>query len=234
MFRFIYQSLSDFVDLLFPVPCIGCKKTLESSEMLLCTTCRLTLPETGQHIAGGIQNITKFAGKVPINFVVSYLYFTKGGVAQKLIHQLKYKGKKETAKQLGLWYGYQLKQECSLLNNVDYLVGVPLHKSRERQRGYNQADWLASGLAEALQIPNRTDVLARTEFNGSQTRKNRFERWENVKSVFATKLPQDVNGRRIVIVDDVLTTGATIEACAMELQKAGAASIGVITLAVVK
>jgi ComF family protein len=234
MFRFIYKSLSDFIDLLFPIACLGCQKTLETSEMLLCTTCRLALPETDQHYHGGSENTTKFAGKVPVDFLISYLYFTKGGIAQKLIHQIKYKGKKEAAKELGSWYGNQLKQESSILKDVDFLVGVPLHKSRFSQRGYNQADWLAEGLAESLQIPNRIDILERKAFNESQTRKNRLERWENVKSVFAVINQQEVTGKHIVIVDDVLTTGATIEACAVELHKSGAASIGVITLAVTK
>lgn len=234
MFRFISQALSDFIDLLFPRPCLGCTKTLETSETLLCTACRLKLPETRQHLNGGVANITKFAGKVPIEFVVSYLYFNKGGIAQKLIHQLKYKGKKEAARELGQWYGQQLKQESELLSQVDLIVGVPLHKSRFKQRGYNQADWLADGLAESLQIPFRTDVLIRTAFKESQTRKNRLERWENVKTVFAVNKADDVVGKRVVIVDDVLTTGATIEACAVELQKAGCTSIGVITLAVTK
>lgn len=234
MFQFIYQALSDFVDLLFPIPCLGCGKTLETSEKLLCTSCRLSLPETDQHLSAGELNVKKFAGKVPVEFVISYLYFVKGGIAQKLIHQIKYKGRKEAAKELGIWYGHHLKQNSLLFEHVDFLIGVPLHKSRLRQRGYNQADWLAEGLAESLQIESRSDVLERTAFKESQTRKNRLERWENVKSVFVVKNPQEVVGKRIIIVDDVLTTGATIEACAVELHKSGAASIGVITLAVTK
>ena len=164
-------------------------------------------------------------------FAASFVYFTKGGTVQKLIHQIKYKGRKEAAKEMASWYGYQLKTESRLLDDADMLVGVPLHKSRLNQRGYNQADWIAEGLSEALDIPMRTDVLIRKRFRSSQTRKNRMERWENVKTVFDVPDYREVADKNIIIVDDVLTTGATIEACAVELLKAGCRSVGVLTIA---
>ena len=150
---------------------------------------------------------------------------------QKLIHQIKYKGQKEAAKELASWYGHQLKAESSWVDNADLIVGVPLHKSRLNQRGYNQADWIAEGLSEALAIPMRTGILIRRRFKSSQTRKNRMERWENVKTVFDVSDHREVAGKTIIIVDDVLTTGATIEACATELLKAGCRSVGVLTIA---
>ncbi|WP_245826291.1 ComF family protein [Spirosoma rigui] len=192
----------------------------------------MNLPETRQHHDPYDQLLlNKFAGKVPISFLASYVYFTKGGIVQKLIHQIKYKGQKEAARELASWYGYQLKTECTLVKDADLLVGVPLHRSRLNQRGYNQADWIAEGLAEALDIPARTDILVRKRFNSSQTRKNRMERWENVETVFAVTNPQEVVGKHIIVVDDVLTTGSTIEACAAELLKAGCRTVGVLTIA---
>ena len=231
-FRFAQTLLTDFADLLFPTLCLGCGRSVNTNEKILCTQCRINLPETGQHREPYDHNhLNKFAGKVPIEFLASFVYFVKGGVVQKLIHQIKYKGQKEAAKELASWYGYQLKTESTLTDNADLMVGVPLHKSRLNQRGYNQADWIAEGLSESLAIPMRSDVLVRKRFRSSQTRKNRMERWENVKTVFDVPDHREVAGKKVIIVDDVLTTGATVEACAVELLKAGCRSVGVLTIA---
>ena len=232
MFRFFQTLFTDFTDLLFPTLCLGCSQSLGANETILCATCRINLPETGQHREPYDQNnLNKFAGKVPVQFLASYLYFTKGGIVQKLIHSFKYKGQKEAAKQLAGWYGHQLKLESRQLQEIDVILGVPLHKSRLQQRGYNQADWIAEGLGESLNIPVRTDILVRKRFKESQTNKNRLERWENVKTVFAVVDKEAVHQKNVVIVDDVLTTGATIEACAIELLQAGCKSVSVLTLA---
>ncbi|GAB4045638.1 ComF family protein [Spirosoma litoris] len=233
MFRFIQSFVADFTDLLFPSLCLGCKESLGANERILCTACRINLPETRQHVEPYDQNLlNKFAGKVPVYFLASYLHFTKGGIVQNLIHSFKYKGQKEAAKELANWYGQQLKTDCKSLQVIDVLIGVPLHKSRFRKRGYNQADWIAEGLSDALEIPMRTDVLIRKTFKASQTHKNRLERWENVNTVFAVVKPEAIKDKNVIIVDDVLTTGATIEACAVELVKAGCKSVSVLTLAV--
>ena len=232
LFRFGHELLSNFADLIFPTLCLGCGRSLSANEKLLCTHCRVNLPETKQHreLLPG-DHINKFAGRVPIAFLASFVYFTKGGIVQKLIHQIKYKGQKEAAKELAGWYGYQLKTECDLVGDSDMIIGVPLHKSRLNQRGYNQADWIAQGLSEALGVPARTDVLIRKRFKSSQTSKNRMARWDNVKTVFDVSDHREVADKNIILVDDVLTTGATIEACAVELLKAGCRSVGVLTIA---
>ena len=233
MFRFIHPALNEFIDLLFPQLCFGCDKPLEFSEKVLCTHCRINLPETGQHCEPYDQTLlNKFAGKVPIQFLASYLYFNKGGIVQKLIHGIKYKGYKEAAKEIATWYGYRLKIESRLIDDIDVILGVPLHKSRLQQRGYNQADWIADGLAQSSGIPFRTDVLSRQQFKASQTHKNRLERWENVKTVFAVVDKDSIKGKHVLVVDDVLTTGATLEACANELLMAGCGAVSLITLAV--
>ncbi|GAB3944338.1 ComF family protein [Spirosoma harenae] len=233
MFRFIQTAFVDFIDLLFPSLCLGCRQSLGANEKVLCTSCRIHLPETGQHCEPYDQNLlNKFAGKVPIQFLSSYLYYSKGGVVQKLIHQIKYNGQKEAAKEIASWYGHQLKSECPLINEIDVILGVPLHASRLQQRGYNQADWIADGFAESLEIPARNDVLIRRKFKDSQTHKNRLDRWDNVKTVFSVVDREAVLGKNILMVDDVLTTGATLEACTIELLKAGCKSVHVVTLAV--
>lgn len=235
MFRFNRTIISDFIDLLFPVLCLGCRKTLGTGEATLCTHCRINLPETRQHQGNHDEILlNKFAGKVFIQYASAYFYFNKGSVVQKLIHAIKYKGQKEAAKEIASWYGHQLRTESNLSDEIDLLIGVPLHKNRLQQRGYNQADWIAAGLAEALDKPTRTDVLARSRFVESQTHKNRMERWKNVNTVFAVTDPEAVKGKRIALVDDVLTTGATIEACTVELLKAGCESVSVLALATTK
>ena len=236
MFLFIQQLIFDFIDLLFPLLCLGCKRSLTTNEKILCTTCRINLPETGQHRQQpyNLDLLNKFAGKAPIQFWLSYVYFNKAGIVQKLIHNIKYRGQKEAAKELATWYGNQLKVETSIIENVDMFIGVPLHTSRMKQRGYNQADWIAEGLSDALDIPVRTDILIRREFKGSQTHKSQLDRWENVKTVFSVVNEEAVKDKNITVVDDVLTTGATIEACATELLKAGCRSVSVLTLATTK
>ncbi|WP_461064248.1 ComF family protein [Spirosoma horti] len=232
MIRIIRTLLADFADLLFPTLCLGCANSLGANEKILCTKCRINLPETNQHKEPNDLNIlNKFAGKVPIQFLSSYLFFSKGGIVQKLIHGIKYKGQKEVAKEIAGWYGYQLRTETKLANEIDVLIGVPLHKSRFQQRGYNQADCIAEGLSEALNLPMRTDVLIRNQFKGSQTRKNRLERWDNVKTVFSVQNENEIQNKHVMLVDDVLTTGATLEACAIELLRAGCKSVSVLTLA---
>ncbi|GAB3037584.1 ComF family protein [Spirosoma pulveris] len=230
----IYLIIADFVDLLYPSLCVGCAKSLGFNEKILCTKCRINLPETNQHKEPYDESLlNKFAGKLPVQFLASFVYFKKGGIVQKLIHTIKYKGQKEAAKELGNWYGYQLATESTLLTEIDVLISVPLHKSRLRQRGYNQADWIAKGLSEALNIPVAEDVLVCWKMKDSQTRKNRMERWENVKTVFSVQQSDEVLGKNIVLVDDVLTTGATLEACAGELLRSGCKTVGILTLATV-
>ncbi|GAB3687035.1 ComF family protein [Spirosoma flavus] len=235
MFRFIQRITSDFLNLLFPTPCLGCNNLLGDNEKFLCTSCRITLPETGQHREPYDLNLlNKFAGKAPIQFLASYVYFTKGGIVQKLIHSIKYKGQKEAAQEIAGWYAHQLKLESGQLNGIDVIIGVPLHTSRLQQRGYNQADYIAEGFGKAMNVAISSDILVRNEFKQSQTSKNRLERWENVKSVFSVANPEKVKGLNVALVDDVLTTGATLEACALELIKAGCKSVSILTLAVTK
>lgn len=225
--------LTDLINLLFLTLCVGCDQTLHQADQFLCTACRLALPETNDHQSPDHnESHNKFAGKVPIRYVTSYARFAKGGVMQRAIHRIKYEGNKDAATGFGRWYGAILNEHSSLADDIDLLVGVPLHKQRLRQRGYNQADQLAIGLSETMQLPARMDVLVRTEFKSSQTKKNRLERWANVETVFGVADALAVKDKHIAIVDDVLTTGATIEACAAELLRAGCREVSVITLAV--
>lgn len=219
------------MDLVYPNLCIGCRGGLGPNEVVLCVQCRINLPITNHHLDQESPLLLKFRGQIRIAYALAYLYFTKEGIAQKLIHQIKYKGQKEAGEVIGRWYGEELKTTYPLLNEADFLVGVPLHKSRLQQRGYNQADWIGRGVAEGLDKLYRDDVLKRNRFSASQTRKNRLERYKNVDQVFSVINPDEVIGKHIVIVDDVLTTGATIETCAEALIQAGCKTVGVLTIA---
>ncbi|MFC5412312.1 ComF family protein [Larkinella bovis] len=230
--KLIKSGFEDLLNLFYPQPCLLCRNTLQQQEEFICTACRLALPETGQHrgealVAG--QN--RFAGKVLVEFVFAYLYFTRKGKTQRVIHALKYRGHKELGHVLGRWYGHQLKTEYDLHEQIDLIVGVPLHPAKLRQRGYNQSDWFAMGLSEALEIPWSDQALMRTHYTLSQTGKNRLSRWENVNTVFRVKNPDFVANKRILLVDDVLTTGATLEACTASLVAANSQSVGIITMA---
>lgn len=210
---------------------MGCHTGMGPNESVLCVQCRINLPITNHHQEIESPLLLKFRGKVPIEYALAYLYFTKEGIAQKLVHQIKYRGQKEAGQVIGRWYGEELKVGFPIAGSADFIIGVPLHKSRLQQRGYNQADWIGRGIAEGLDLSYRDDVLKRTRFAGSQTRKNRLERYKNVDNVFTVPEPADVAGKHIIIVDDVMTTGATIETCAQVLIEAGCQTVGILTIA---
>lgn len=226
------SGLNGLLDLFYPNPCLLCQETLQVQEEYICTACRFNLPETGQHQDKAlVSGQLKFAGKVPVAFVYAYLYFNKKGKTQKLIHALKYRDRKEVGNLLGRWYGFQLKTEIQLHQQIDLIVGVPLHPAKLRQRGYNQSDWFAMGLSETLEIPWSNQILERNQYTISQTGKDRIGRWENVNRVFRVNNPDLVANKRIVLVDDVLTTGATLEACTAALLAANSQSVGILTIA---
>jgi len=220
------------LNLFYPAVCLGCSTGLETGEELLCTSCRLKLPLTDLHRPGqpGLLD-TRFAGQEPVAFVYAYLFFQKKGLVQKLVHALKYRQRQDVGLTLGKWYGRLLREETDLLERVDVVVPVPLHPARLRQRGYNQAACFAAGLTDVLPLPVLAQGLIRTRFTESQTRKDRMNRWENVRSVFSVPDASALEGKRVLLIDDVLTTGATLGACAETLLRAGCRSVGVITLA---
>lgn len=231
LIQFIKRACNNFVDLLYPVSCLGCGENLTPNEEVLCVQCRVELPVTDLTKTSSSGVALQFVGRVPLDFAYSYLIFSKKGIVQRLIHQIKYNGRKEAGAVLGRWFGYELKDKCEEVAEANLLIGVPLHSVRRRQRGFNQSEWIANGLSEALLIPVNSSALKRTRFEASQTKKGKGARWENVHDVFAVADVEAIQGKRVILVDDVLTTGATLEACAMQLLNAGCASVGVLTLA---
>ena len=224
--------VADFLALFFPQACLACQEPLVAGEQHLCTTCRADLPYTSYHLLPADQNplSRRFWGKLPVAHTLSYLRFLRHGQVQHLLHQLKYRGQEEVGKVLGQLYGHEL-ATAGLSPEFDLIVPVPLHRRKLARRGYNQADAFAAGLAATLPCAWSATALRRTEYTASQTRKSRAERWQNVASVFEVASPQEVANRRILLVDDVLTTGATLEACGQALLAAGAKTISIATIA---
>ncbi|OGX81027.1 ComF family protein [Hymenobacter glacialis] len=223
---------ADFVGLIFPRLCLACREPLVTGETHLCTGCRAELPYTDFHLLPPEQNPIgrRFWGKLPIRHALSYLRFVRHGRVQNLLHELKYQGQRDVGTALGQLYGAEL-HAAGFATDFDLIVPVPLHPKKLARRGYNQAAAFATGLATGLKVPTSATALRRNANTATQTKKNRAQRWENVATVFEVENPAAVIGRRILVVDDVLTTGATLEACGAALLAAGAAEVSIATIA---
>ncbi|MGI4740237.1 MAG: ComF family protein [Janthinobacterium lividum] len=223
---------ADLVALFFPRACLACHEPLVAGEAHLCTTCRTELPYTDYHLLPPAHNplARRFWGKLPVQHRLSYLRFLRHGRVQELLHQLKYRGQEGVGRALGQLYGAEL-AAAGLGPEFDLIVPVPLHRRKLARRGYNQAEAFATGLAAALPCSSAAHALRRTEHTATQTRKGRTERWQNVATVFEVAQPAIVAGRHVLLVDDVLTTGATLEACGAALLAAGARAVSIATIA---
>jgi ComF family protein len=225
-----HTYLADFIALFFPHLCQACETSLLGHEEVLCTTCLYNLPYTDFHIQTNNLVARQFWGKIPLKAGYALFHFSKGGKVQHLVHQLKYRNMPQIGNKLGELAGEQLQQH-ETLKASDYIIPVPLHKSKLRKRGYNQSTCFAEGLAKALQIPVEDHNLIRTQATESQTHKSRFSRFENMKEVFAVRHPEKLHGKHLLLVDDIVTTGSTLEACALELLKIPGVSISIATIA---
>jgi ComF family protein len=203
---------------------------LYKNEDLICMQCLGRLPYTKWHMDNENPLHRIFWGKVPIQGVTSMLYFHHGNRVQKLLHKLKYKGAKELGVYIGKRYGIQLKR-VQPFSEVEAIVPVPLHPKKYKIRGYNQSEQFAIGLAQSMKIPVVSDQLFRKIASETQTRKSKIERWKNVKDIFAVKETDKLMGKHILLVDDVITTGSTLEACARVLLEIPDVKISVASIA---
>lgn len=221
--------INDFINLCYPKLCAACHNTLVKNESDICTACIINLPKTNFHL--DIDNpLNKiFWGRVPVEMVAAYYFFNKGNKVQRLLHELKYKSNKNVGEKIGVLYGYEL-LNTPVFNTIDYIIPVPLHPKKLKKRGYNQSEWFANGLSQSMNIPVSTNILYRNTDSTTQTKKSRFNRWENVAEIFGVKTPELLKNKHILLVDDVITTGATIEACA-KILKEHHAKISVVSIA---
>ena len=220
----------DLLGLLFPNLCNACGASLFQGEKLICTKCLFDLPFTDYHLYQENKVMKQSWGRVPLNAAMALLYFRKGAKAQRLIHSLKYNGKTDVGILLGGMIGERLKLNL-MYSDIDFIVPVPLHHQKLRSRGYNQSSFIAEGIAQTINIPFKEEILIRTVSTESQTRKNRFSRYENMKAVFKAPETNKITGKHILLVDDVVTTGATLEACANALLVQGALKVSIAALA---
>lgn len=222
--------IADLVGLFFPNNCAGCETPLLKNETAVCLQCQFALPYTRFHTDPENQVNKLFWGKSQINAATSLVFFEKDTRIQNLMHQLKYKGYTSVGEQLGDWLGQELK-EIEPFQGVDTIIPVPLHPKKKRKRGYNQSDFIADGIGKRLDATVEKTNLIRTKFSTTQTKKSRFKRWENVSSIFAVKDPKALEGKHILLVDDVVTTGSTLEACAAALLEIEGVTVSVATIA---
>lgn len=218
------------IDLFFPKVCAGCRTVLMSNETVLCTNCRHEMPLTQYHLDPKNEAVKKFYGKVEIEYVSAFLYFNKKGIVQELIHNLKYKGLEEIGTVLGNWYVEDLK-ELKLQTPFDMIIPVPLHKRKFRERGYNQVATFGKALSEGLKIEYNDSILYRKKYSKTQSKKNLLGRSENIENIFDVISTEENQNKHFLIVDDVLTTGATLEACSRALLKIPGTKISIVCMA---
>ncbi len=210
---------------------MACGKPLYRHEDCVCSLCLNHLPITNFHLHNDNPVSQLFWGKIQLESAASFLYFNKGGKVQHLIHQLKYKDQKQVGTYIGKMYGKLLKKSI-FFNSVDIVMPVPLHPKKQRQRGYNQSDFFATGLAASMEIAVDKTTLYRTKASESQTKKSRYGRFQNVSSIFALRDLEKLKGKHILLVDDVITTGSTIESCVNTLQQIPKIKISVASIAI--
>jgi ComF family protein len=226
----LWQIPGSLLSLFFPDPCAGCGEPLARGTKCLCVDCLIALPRTGhaRHRNNPVERI--FWGRVPIEAAFSELHFTRHSIVQSLLHEIKYRGNREAALFSGRMMGRSIR-DIPPFNTIEAILPLPLHRERERHRGYNQSAVIGEGIASIMEVPLVTDLLLRHEATGTQTRKSRPERWENVRNAFQVGGQPDLEGRTVLLVDDVVTTGATLEAAAEVMIRRTGCRICIATLA---
>ena len=230
MFNLLKTYFTNLIQLFYPKLCSACSSTLNSQEEIICIVCEHRLPYTNFHLHDSNPLNKKFWGRIEISSIDSLLYFEKGSRTQELLHQLKYNNKQEIGSKLAeiLIRRYD---EAALTQKFDAIISIPLHYKKLKRRGYNQCDSFAQKLSTVWQIPYYNNAIVRNHDNVTQTGKNRIDRWENVADIFSVKDKVQLQNKHILLVDDVLTTGATIEACAQNIVTIEKTKLSVITMA---
>jgi ComF family protein len=222
--------LDDFMDLFYPRICPACSVKLNRDEIDLCFHCKADLPKTNFHLLAENPVKKVFWGRIKLDKACAYYYFTKSGKIQNLLHNIKYHGLKELAQNIGRYYGQELK-DSGVFDNVDYIVPVPLHPRKLKSRGFNQSEFFGMGLSESLGITLSINNLVRKIHNPTQTKKSRYQRWENVSTIFDLNDADAFAGKRLMLIDDVITTGSTLEACAIALNKSPDVHLNIVAMA---
>lgn len=228
---YLYDLWDDFISLLFPRLCPGCGNHLLRNEKLICTECYICIPRTNFHLREDNPVARLFWGRCKIEKAAAFSFYNRDSRMKKLIHHLKYNGVMEIGFELGRMYANSLKSSDFLIG-IDMIIPVPLHPVKQRKRGFNQCELISRGISDVTGIPVNTDSLIRKNISDTQTRKSRYDRWTNVEGIFMVKDQSSIEGCHILLVDDVITTGSTLESCANEILKASGTTVSVAALAV--
>ena len=229
----LLRYLDNMYCLFYPRLCLACERKDIPPKQILCISCEAKLPRTNFHLFQENEFTQRFWGRISLEAASALYFFEKESKAQTLIHNLKYKGKQKVGVMLGQVLGDLLK-DSPHYQDIDVIIPIPLHRKKERQRGFNQSDVFAQGLSDSMGIPWQRDVLIRTTYTSSQTKKSRKERFENVVQAFHVLQPEKIKGKHILLVDDVFTTGATLEAGAVKILEVPDTKISLATIAFAK
>ncbi|MEP0263170.1 phosphoribosyltransferase family protein [Dokdonia sp.] len=222
------QSLRYF---LFPKTCKACSEDLQASEHMICTRCRHHLPLTQFHVYNDSAIQKVFYGRIMLEQATALLYFEKKGPVQQLLHNLKYRGEEDISAFLGDWLGYELSKISSYLD-IEVVIPVPIHPKKRKKRGYNQVSGFAQSLSKHLHATHVDTVLLKSKNTKTQVFKGRFSRSDEVLGAFSITETNSLQGKHILLVDDILTTGATLEACALQLLKIPKIKLSIATMAI--
>ena len=225
------NPFADLLDLIYPNLCFICGETLLKSESHICLSCLNNIPRTNYHLLNDNPVEKRFWGKAPIFRGTSFFFFQKGSPFQKLLHELKYKGNKEIGEILGRYAAAELLNSPDFCS-IDIIIPIPLHPKRFAQRGYNQSEWIGKGLSAVLDKPQDTNTLKRVKQTTTQTKKSVFERFENTEGIFELSGAKELEGKHLLLIDDVLTTGSTLNAAINTLLNIPNVKISIFTLAI--
>lgn len=220
-----------FIDLLFPRCCVVCGKPLMRSEEFLCTSCNMNLPRTNYHLLPDNPIERLFWDKVKLEIATSYYYYYRGGEMRKIIHEMKYAKKKEIGAVMGRQMAAELRPS-GFFDGIDLLMPVVLHKKKQRDRGFNQSEWIAKGISAITKLPIEMTAVKRVKHVETQTQKTPYQRYENVQHIFELEHPERIKGKHVLVIDDVLTTGATATAFMESFAEVEGIKISLLTLAV--
>ena len=227
---YFYDLWDDFISLLFPRLCYACGDHLLRNESLICTGCYVSIPRTNYHLQNENPVAQLFWGRCMVEKAAAFSFYNRGSRIRNLIHKLKYSGIKEIGYELGRIYAVQLKAS-GFTADIDMIIPVPLHPSKKRIRGFNQSEYISAGVSAVTELPVDTDSLIRILQSATQTNRTRYERWSNVEGIFRVSDAGAIRGKHILLVDDVITTGSTIESCVNELLKIEDVKVSVIAIA---
>lgn len=221
---------TSLINLFYPRICAACDGFLLQDEKVICTRCRHEIPQTHHYLNPNNEAFSKFYGKIPVEFALAMFYFHKMGRVQEMIHKLKYKGHEEIGAAIGFWFGEELKQ-FEPIKDISCIVPVPLHPRKLKERGYNQVSSFGKALSESLNVPFDESILIRNFYTKTQTKKNLLGRTELAKNLFDISNDISLNGNHILLVDDVITTGSTLEICSRALLKIPNVKVSILCMA---